>query len=65
MALTPSEKMAKLRKSKPKLRINPIEFDPSDPIQQKIYLSWQAETDKKQLFMKMYIEHLARKHAAS
>lgn len=45
-----------------KRQTKPIKFDMylSDPVEAQIYEQWQKEPHKKQLFIKLYIEHLAR-----
>lgn len=53
---TKQKRYAEKRKSRK------INFDMylSDPVENQVYESWQEEPNKKQLFIKMYIEHLAR-----
>lgn len=54
--LTKQKRYAEKRQTKP------IKFDMylSDPVEKQIYEQWQKEPNKKQLFIKLYIEHLAR-----
>lgn len=54
--LTKQKRYAAKRKAKP------IKFDfyLDDPVENQIYEQWQKEPNKKQLFIKLYIEHLAR-----
>jgi NAD-dependent SIR2 family protein deacetylase len=58
VALTPAEKMRKQRITNPKLRINAIDLDPADTLQNKLHASWQSEPNKKWLFISLYSEHL-------
>jgi hypothetical protein len=60
MALTPAQKMRKQRLKNPKLRIHAIDLDPADPLQQRLHAGWQAEPNKKQLFIALYTAHLQR-----
>ena len=50
-----SKRYAEKRKAKP------VKFDfyLDDPVENQIYEQWQKEPNKKQLFIKLYIEHLA------
>ena len=37
-----------------------FDFYLDDPIEAQLYAQWQKEDNKKQLFIKLYVEHLAK-----
>lgn len=45
--------------SKRNTKVVKIDMYLDDPTEAKIYQQWQKEPHKKELFLKMYIEHLA------